>query len=61
MAAGHRVVMHVHDEILENAPLAEVERIVSTGPWWSEGLPIGLRVHGEGIGNEEHQLQSCSR
>lgn len=42
MAAGHRVVMHVHDEIvLENAPLAEVERIVSTGPRWSEGLPIG--------------------
>ena len=41
--AGHRVVGHVHDEILVegDVPLDEVTEIMTEVPSWAEGLPVG--------------------
>jgi len=43
--AGYKIVMHVHDEIVVEAPagtgsLEEVCRIMSETPIWAEGLPL---------------------
>ena len=43
--AGHRVVMHVHDEVVVEEPLdgADVDQIVAlmtAAPEWAEGLPL---------------------
>lgn len=44
-AAGYPTVLHVYDEIVVEVPhglgsLEEVERIMSTMPWWAAGWPI---------------------
>jgi DNA polymerase len=46
-AAGHRIVMHVHDEIVvevsREAPadtLKKIEKIVATPPSWAKDLPL---------------------
>ena len=44
-AAGHRIVMHIHDEIVVNEPTdgASVEDIVALMtrlPTWANGLPL---------------------
>lgn len=46
-AAGYRVVMHVHDEVVIEVPEAQVEtakahihKIMTTTPDWLEGLPL---------------------
>lgn len=46
-AAGYRVVMHVHDEVVvevseerAEAAAADIERIMTTPPTWLEGLPL---------------------
>lgn len=41
--AGHRIVMHVHDEIVVETTTATVEEIcalMATTPDWAEGLPL---------------------
>ena len=45
--AGHRVVMHVHDEVVVEVPTAhldtatkDVEAIMTTNPDWLAGLPL---------------------
>ena len=43
--AGYKIALHVHDEIIIEAPYGtgsteEVDRIMSTGPTWSKGLPL---------------------
>lgn len=39
--AGHRVVGHVHDEVIaEGTELADIERIMTDVPLWATGLPI---------------------
>lgn len=41
--AGHRIVMHVHDEIVVETTTASVEEIcglMSTVPEWADGLPL---------------------
>lgn len=41
--AGHRIVMHVHDEIIVETPSASVEEIcelMSRTPAWARGLPL---------------------
>lgn len=41
--AGHRIVMHVHDEIVVETATASVEEIctlMSTAPGWADGLPL---------------------
>lgn len=41
--AGHRIVMHVHDEIVVEAATASVEEIcdlMATVPDWADGLPL---------------------
>lgn len=44
--AGHRIVMHVHDEILIDEPtnldfaVADACKLMSTLPAWAEGLPL---------------------
>ena len=44
--AGHRVVGHVHDEILvEGSDVEAVERLMVQAPRWAKGLPIA----GEGF------------
>ena len=44
-AAGYRVVMHVHDEIVamlhDGGSLKEFEEIMAEVPAWADGLPIG--------------------
>lgn len=47
-AAGYKIVLHVHDEVVIEAPdtdpdatMSEIDRIMGTGPSWSEGLPLG--------------------
>ena len=44
-AAGYKVVMHVHDEVVLEVPedqggLAEVNNIMGTGISWAKGLPL---------------------
>ena len=44
-AAGYRIVMHVHDEIVamlhDGGSLEEFEEIMAEVPAWAEGMPIG--------------------
>src|SRR5690606_10535552 len=38
---GHRVVGHVHDEVIvEGTDVDEVTRLMTVSPDWAEGLPI---------------------
>jgi DNA polymerase len=44
--AGYRIVMHVHDEVIAEAPLGsgsveEVCALMSVQPDWADGLPLG--------------------
>ena len=50
-AAGHRVVMHIHDEVVVEVPTAgvdtalkDVHRIMTTTPDWLEGLPLSAET-----------------
>lgn len=50
-AAGYRVVMHIHDEVVVEVPtekvdtaLKEVQRIMTTAPEWLEGLPLAAET-----------------
>lgn len=41
--AGHRIVMHVHDEIVvetETATVDEICTLMATAPAWATGLPL---------------------
>ena len=42
--AGYRIVMHVHDEVVveapENASVEEVCAVMSQTPAWAKGLPL---------------------
>lgn len=43
--AGYKVIMHVHDEVMAEAPqgtsdLKEFNRIAEIVPWYAEGMPI---------------------
>ena len=45
-AAGHEIVLHVHDEVVVELPdpgaRAEVEAIVSEVPPWARGFPLAV-------------------
>jgi DNA polymerase len=48
-AAGHRVVLHVHDEIVAEVPtdfggIEEFQRLITVLLDWAEGLPIAAKV-----------------
>ena len=50
-AAGYRVVMHIHDEVVVEVPtekvdtaLKDVQRIMTTAPEWLEGLPLAAET-----------------
>ncbi|EIQ01126.1 DNA polymerase I family protein with 3'-5'-exonuclease and polymerase domains [Opitutaceae bacterium TAV1] len=47
-AAGHPVVMHVHDEVLAevdlHVPCEEIEALMTVTPEWAPGLPVGSTV-----------------
>lgn len=48
--AGYKIVMHVHDEIISEMPYGEgsaeqVAEIMSVGPAWSKGLPLGADAY----------------
>ena len=52
--AGHRVVGHVHDEILvEGSDVEAVERLMVQAPRWAKGLPIA----GEGFSCQRYRKQ----
>ena len=41
--AGHRIIMHVHDEIVVETTIDSVEEIctlMATAPYWAVGLPL---------------------
>lgn len=47
--AGHRIVMHVHDEIVVETATASVEEIcvlMATAPEWAAGLPLAADEYG---------------
>ena len=44
-AAGHKIVFHVHDEVIIEAPAGEADlkkvcEIMSRVPAWAQGLPL---------------------
>jgi hypothetical protein len=48
-AAGYHIVLHVHDEIVAEAPIEfgsieEFQRLITTLPDWAAGLPIAAKV-----------------
>lgn len=50
-AAGYRVVMHIHDEVVVEVPtekvdtaLKDVQRIMTTAPEWLQGLPLAAET-----------------
>ncbi len=50
-AAGYRVVMHIHDEVVVEVPITDVDtalkdvnRIMTTTPEWLEGLPLAAET-----------------
>mgnify|MGYP000723791563 CR=1 FL=1 len=50
-AAGYRVIMHIHDEVVVEVPLEhlerdakEVHRIMTTPPSWLAGLPLAAET-----------------
>jgi DNA polymerase bacteriophage-type len=48
-AAGYRIVLHTHDEIVAEVPFAEgsageFERLLIEVPDWARGLPIAAKV-----------------
>ena len=48
-AAGYKIVLHVHDEIVAEVPndfgsADEFLRIITTAPAWADGLPIAAKV-----------------
>ena len=48
-AAGYSIVLHVHDEVVAEAPIGfgsveEFQRIITTLPDWADGLPIAAKV-----------------
>jgi hypothetical protein len=58
-AAGYPIVLHVHDEIVAEAPiefgsLEEFQRLITTLPDWAAGLPIAAKVrNGERFSKSE--------
>ena len=48
-AAGYHIVLHVHDEIVVEAPvefggIEEFQRLITALPDWAEGLPVAAKV-----------------
>ena len=48
-AAGYKIVLHVHDEIVAEVPNGfgsadEFLRIITTAPGWADGVPIAAKV-----------------
>lgn len=45
-AAGHKIVMHVHDEVIidhlnsSNTTVEDICELMSTAPDWADGLPL---------------------
>jgi DNA polymerase len=58
-AAGYSIVLHVHDEIVCEAPIEfgsteEFQRLITTLPDWAAGLPIAAKVrNGERFSKSE--------
>ena len=58
-AAGYRITLHVHDEIVAEAPIGfggieEFQHLITTLPDWAEGLPIAAKVrNGERFSKSE--------
>ena len=45
-AAGHKIVFHVHDEVIVEEPIDKIDlegvyKIMSIVPDWAQGLPLG--------------------